>query len=97
MDDLIDSFNKLCVSDKTIVTNIIKQNDNIDDLINGLQELTIDNSNNTVNNIIQNTNTNIISNECKKVISKMINYFSILNNKKRCFFKVNHESPKWCF
>lgn len=97
MDDLIDSFNKLSVNDKTIVTNVIKQNDNIDDLINGLQELTIDSSNNTTNNIIQNTNTVTVSNECKKVISKMINYFSILNNKERCFFKVNHESPKWGF
>ena len=93
MDELISSFNNLSVNDKMIVSHVIKKNDNIDDLINSLNNLTIDKTENIQKEIIQ----SVISTECKKVIRKMIDYFSILNNKERCFFKVNHEFPKWGF
>ncbi len=93
MDDLINSFNNLSINDKSILSNVIKQNDNVDDLINSLNNLTIGKT----ENIQEEINQPIISTECKKVIRKMIDYFSILNNKERCFFKVNHEMPKWGF
>ena len=100
MDDLINSFGKLNISEKIIINKIIDDNNNLDDLIESFEKINISEKINkdfyNLNDYEVN-NTHIITGNFKKTVNIFIDFFKILRNKERCSTYSNFIRPKWIY
>ena len=100
MDNLIDSFSQLNIYEKNIINKIIiKNNDNLDELINSFEKINIANNNTLnleeLNDSFEKINISNITENFQKSICSFINFFKLLRNKKQCNNSMIHCIPNW--
>jgi len=83
MDELVEAFNNLNLQEKTIIKNVIENNNDIDSVIESFNKIKIDNNN----------NPEVDKNKLNIAINMILSYSKILINKKKCVCIDTIKSP----